>query len=466
MRADVRAAAIALFASQGAFLFGLDIGYIAPILECAPFKRDVAKLPDWQNVDSAISSAEVGLIVSVFSVGCLCTSLPFISRYFLDVWGRRDSIIIGDIVFLCGCAAQATAASLSQMILGRFVTGCSIGLLSAVIALYQSEIAPPGMRGGLTSVYQLMITFGILVAAFLDSLLVNGDDGWRAAIWLQALPAIALLCGMPLLPRSPRWLVQNGREEEALTVLNWLRGEDAAVKELADIQASFSEDVAASEGAAEHWTDVFVGRTGRLLAVGVTLQLLQQLVGMNCFMYFGPRVFRSLELDENFFQTMMNAVNFVASIPAVILADRCGRRSLLAWSATGMTIACVIMGLLGLMSVRRTASGWRSSSEPAGVVMVFVVACFIANFAYGWGPMVWVYCAEMFPMRFRSRCLGWTTACNWLGNFLIARCAGSSRPSCWSPSVSLLSLSSPASRPEALLWRCGSLRRKACRWRQ
>lgn len=419
---SAKAAVFAVFAAQGAFLFGLDIGYIAPILECAAFKRDVAGLANWQDPDAALSSGTVGLIVSTFSIGCLCTSFPLVSRYFLDVWGRRDSIIFGDAIFLVGCACQALCSSIPQMIAGRFITGCAIGLLSAVISLYQSEIAPPALRGTLTSVYQLMITLGILVAAFADTLLVEKDDGWRIAIWLQAIPALALLLGMPCLPRSPRWLVQQGREEEALDALLRIRGDKGSAEaELAEIRATHLEETAALATAGDHWSNVCVGRAGRLLYIGVLLQLLQQLVGMNCFMYFGPRVFRSFGLPVNIVQTSMNGLNFLATFPAVLLADRCGRRLLLASSAAGMIVACTVMGIVGVTLVSKGESGWRSSDPLAAAVMVTMVAMFVVCFAFGWGPLTWVYCAEMFPLRHRSRSIGWTTTANWAGNFLIAQ---------------------------------------------
>jgi len=194
----------AVVASMGAFLFGLDIGYIAPILECASFKRDVAHLPNWHDPQSEIPSGTVGFIVGIFSLGCILTSMPFVSSYFLDAWGRRASIIFGTLVFLVGCVIQAQSMSVTVILVGRLVAGGSIGLLSSVVPLYQAEMAPTSMRGTLTSLYQFMITAGIFAAAFADSALVFRDGGWRVAIWLQAAPACCILVAMPFLPRSPR----------------------------------------------------------------------------------------------------------------------------------------------------------------------------------------------------------------------------------------------------------------------
>lgn len=112
-------------------------------------------------------------------------------------------------------------------LLGRLVTGTSIGLLSNVVPLYQAEMAPAELRGSLTAMYNMMITTGIFVAALLDEFLVPVEAGWRTAIMLQAIPALVILSAMPFLPRSPRWLVQQGRVEEAKQTLRKLRGHEA-----------------------------------------------------------------------------------------------------------------------------------------------------------------------------------------------------------------------------------------------
>ena len=183
-----------------------------------------------------------GFIVGVFSLGCVVSSLPLLSSYFLDGWGRRNSIILGSAIFLSGSCMQVLSDSILMMLWGRFVSGLSIGLLSTVVSLYQSELAPSNLRGCLTSIYQLMITAGILLAALIDHGLVHREpNGWRWAISIQMVPAVALLLLMPFMPRSPRWLVQQGRNDEALEALRLVRDETEAESELAEIQRSHEE---------------------------------------------------------------------------------------------------------------------------------------------------------------------------------------------------------------------------------
>jgi SP family sugar:H+ symporter-like MFS transporter len=317
------AASISLFSALGAFLFGLDIGYIASILECPGFKRDVGHLANWRDPKSSIDSSTCGFIVGVFSIGCVISASPFCSPYFIDHWGRKSSITLGTFVFLLGCLLQVSAMSVFTMAAGRLISGMSIGLLSAIVPMYQSELAPPSSRGALTSLYQLMITFGILVAVLLNYGFLERDNGWRLVILLQGVPALALLFGSYCMPRSPRWLVQQGRDAEARDVLLFLRADETeASKEFEEIR--HNHEFAKSCGT-PCWGELCRGRLSKLVTLGIAMQLLQQLVGMNAFMYFGPRIFQQSGLDPLLFQALSGAVNFLATFPAIFLADLCGR---------------------------------------------------------------------------------------------------------------------------------------------
>jgi len=405
------ALAASVLSAFGAFLFGLDIGYIAPIISSDEFKKDV--------VGGALTPVIEGLIVSIFSIGCIISSLPFVSGYFMTCFGRRDTIIIGALIFSGGCMLQGCAVTLVMMLTGRLVAGVSIGLLSTVVALYQSEVAAPHMRGTLTSLYQLNLTLGILVATFADKVLVHKTAGWRLAILLQLIPALFLFMGMPFLPRSPSWLVLQGRREEARAALVTLRGDPAvAEKELESIVDSASRIPASSQHVP--LSNLAKGLTGRLAALGLMLQLLQQFVGMNAFMYYGPTMFKDVGLDADNFQVYTNFCNFLATFVAVLFADSFGRRSLLTVGAVGQLVPCVVLALVGNVrtldaSGAVMAPGWVMYLMPA---MVFT---FVASFAASWGPIVWVYTAEIYPLRYRAWCMGVSTTANWVGNYAIAQ---------------------------------------------
>ena len=174
------------------------------------------------------------------------------------------------------------------------------------------------------------------------------------------------------------------------------------------------------------WGDLLRGRVGFLLLIGISLQLLQQLVGMNAFMYFGPRVFQDLGFDPTRFQTMSNLVNFLSTFPALLFADKYGRCRLLWWSALGMFLACMTIATISekilVVSGEGLYTTYASTSTSGSYVIVAMVFFFVMNFAYGWGPIVWVYNSEIFPLRCRSRCVATSTCANWIGNYLIAQC--------------------------------------------
>ncbi|CAJ1350324.1 unnamed protein product [Effrenium voratum] len=322
--------------------------------------------------------------------------------------------MLGGVIFLLGCALQAGSASMQVFLVGRLITGTSIGLLSNVVPLYQAEMAPQNLRGTLTSMYNMMITSGIFVAALLDVFLVDIDGGWRTAIALQALPALIILSAMPFLPRSPRWLVQQGRNEEAERMLAHLRGDKLVVqKELQEILAEYQAEKELSGS----WKEVFSGKLLRLVCLGSALQMLQQLVGMNAFMYFGPRIFADIGFNANLFQTVSNAVNMIFTLPALYFIECTGRRFLFMGGAVCMAVATLALGLLGSFGME----GGHGKSPAVNTAMAAMVLTFVAAFASTWGPVVWVYCAEMFPLRYRARCVGVTTMTNWIGNFLIAQ---------------------------------------------
>lgn len=154
-----------------------------------------------------------------------------------------------------------------------------------------------------------------------------------------------------------------------------------------------------------------------MLAVGVSLQVLQQLCGMNAFMYFGPTIFKAAKLDPLLFQTINAGVNFLATFPAILLIDSYGRCALLSCGALGMMLACLVMGSVGLYAGASTAS----IDQNGSIIVMAMSFFFVVNFAYSWGPAVWVYVAEMFPLKHRGRCLGLTTMSNWVGNYFIAQ---------------------------------------------
>jgi len=298
--------------------------------------------------------------------------------------------------------------------------------LSSVVPMYQSEVAPQEWRGMLGATYQWSITFGILVSFFVDHA-VNPNDGlgWRLAIWAQVVPGLVLLFGMFAAPFSPRWLMLRGRTEEARQTLRTLRvSEEMADAELREIAESLETDKAVGMATLG---ELFGGSfSKRLVLVGMSVMLLQQLCGMNAFMYYGTIIFSGLQLNPAHFNPIMGAVNVIATVPGLLLVDRVGRVKLLQWSGTAMLLACLgCAAALAQFPAECMSAGGCGTDAVAlhpFAAQGFVVAMFvfISAFAFGWGPVAWVYCAEIFPLRLRSMAIGTTTCTCWVGNYFIA----------------------------------------------
>mmetsp|Transcript_100339 Transcript_100339/g.323826 ORF Transcript_100339/g.323826 Transcript_100339/m.323826 type:complete len:548 (+) Transcript_100339:106-1749(+) len=431
-------ATVAAFTSLAGLLFGLGLGYIAPMKSMDSFQQDVLggeRIADWQD----------SVITMTFGLGAAVTAFPPVIRLAGDRFGRKGCLVLGGIVFCVGTLLQGTASDLRTVMAGRLPVGMSIGLLTANAPVYQSEIAPPSLRGMFVSTYQLAVTVGIMLA-FLLGLLFEGVHeplgGWRWLVLVQLIPGLALVLGGAAMGESPRWLVSKGMHQEALVSLRAVRGPDEDVRnELADIcREHLLEEVSGRPG----WAEFLSGRSLKLLAIGVALQLLQQLCGMNAYMYDGPTIFGKVFHSSNaglLFTVVSGVVNILSTFPAIFLIDRAGRTSLLRASALGMALCSAALAGVGAACfpprhaeecaggcANATASGaGGEDGAPAGVCGSWAkwaatasICLFIFNFGYGWGPVVWTYCAEMFPLKYRTQAVGATTCANWVGNVFIA----------------------------------------------
>ncbi|GAB1524937.1 hypothetical protein RhiTH_008093 [Rhizoctonia solani] len=168
----------------------------------------------------------LGAVVSTFAGGCFFGAMA--AGWLADRIGRKRTIQAGSLVAVLGCSLQTGAQNISYLMVGRAIAGISIGCLSMIVPLYQSEISPPNMRGFLTGMTQFMIGMGFLVANWVGygCQYIDNEAQWRIPLAIQVVPAILLLVGMFFLPFSPRWLVEKGRNEEAFQVIQRLHGNE------------------------------------------------------------------------------------------------------------------------------------------------------------------------------------------------------------------------------------------------
>ena len=360
----------------------------------------------------AITSSESSQIVSLLSAGTFFGALG--SAPLADAVGRRMGLIYSTFVFTFGVILQTAATAIPLFVAGRFFAGFGVGLLSAIIPLYQSESAPKWIRGAIVGCYQWAITIGLFIAAIVDNATQDRNDSgsYRIPVAVQFAWAIVLIGGMLLLPETPRFNIKRGRPEQAAKSLSRLRRLDvdhpALVEELAEIQAN--HDYELQLGSASY-LDCFKGNLGKRLATGCLLQGLQQLTGVNFIFYYGTSFFTARGLAAPFITTVItDVVNVCSTVPGLYGIEKFGRRPLLFWGAIGMLVCQFIVA--GVGSTLNT--------DAANKAFVAFICIYIFFFASTWGPIAWVVTGEIFPLKARAKCLSMTTATNWLLNWAIA----------------------------------------------
>ena len=379
-------------AALAGLLFGLDIGVISGAL---PFIAKTFTIAD--NVQEwIVSSMMFGAAVGALLAGYLSWSL-----------GRKYSLVLGAILFVLGSVVCAFAWNPEVLICGRILLGLAVGIASFTAPLYLSEIAPQSVRGAMISLYQLMITVGIL-AAFLSNTAFSSSGNWRWMLGVIAFPAILLLMGVLVLPRSPRWLMIRGREDEALAVLLQLRADRAtAEKEIREIREQLQVK---QEGFALLRANANFRRS---IGLGILLQVMQQLTGINVVMYYAPRIFEMAGYgsahDQLWGTVIIGAVNVLSTFIAIGLVDRWGRKPIL---YTGFVVMALGMGALGWM----LHNGVHTPTEQMTAAATLLI--FIVGFAMSAGPLIWILCSEIQPMKGRDFGIAVSTFTNWIANML------------------------------------------------
>ncbi|KAF7195084.1 MFS glucose transporter mfs1 [Pseudocercospora fuligena] len=425
--------ALAAFASIGGFLFGYDQGVISGVLVMNNFAKEFPVLAD----DATLQ----GWMVSVLTLGAMFGA--FVNGPVCDRFSRKWSLLYANIVFLIGSILQCAAQNIPMIFFGRFFCGLAIGMLSMAVPLYLSELAPPNIRGSLVALQQLGITIGILIAFWLEygtqSIGGNGDSqkavAWRLPLGLQMLPSVILAGGTFFLPYTPRWLVNQGRIDEAFATLKRLRrvSEDdpRLVAEMMEIKVlhlfeeeslklKYGSQATRFQIAVQQYKELFtVPHLYKRTIIACLLQIIQQFTGINAIIYYAPTIFKKIGLTGTSISLLATGVvgiiNVLSTIPAILFMDGWGRRKILMIGAIGMSIAQLIVGTL--FAVYKNS--W-SEHRAAGWAACVFVWIYIANFAFSIGCVNWIMPSEIFPPVIRGKAVGLAISTNWLTNFIVA----------------------------------------------
>lgn len=383
---------IGLLGALAGLMFGLDIGVIAGAQH---FIQSDFGISD-KVLESIVSWMMLGAAVGAVGAGWMSSSL-----------GRKKSLLWGSLIFVVGSVLCGAAWSVSVLLVGRLILGVSIGILSFTAPLYLAEIAPENIRGSMVSLYQLMITIGIFVA-FLSDTAFSYSGNWHWMLGVIAIPGALFFLGVFALPDSPRWLMMRGRKEEATKVLLRLRGNPEVVKRE-------EEEIAEQLRIPQRGWHMFLQNKNfrRSVGLGVLLQVVQQFTGMNVVMYYAPRIFQDMGYHteaQMWFTAAVGLTNVLATLIAIGLVDKWGRKPIL---YIGFTVMALGLGIVGTMM----HLGIHTQHEQ--IFTVAMLLMFIVGFAMSAGPLIWILCSEVQPLNGRDFGIAISTLTNWVANFVV-----------------------------------------------
>ncbi|WP_336330109.1 MULTISPECIES: sugar porter family MFS transporter [unclassified Haloarcula] len=382
---------VSALAALNGLLFGFDTGIISGAFLFIQDSFVMSPLVEGIIVSGAMAGAAAGAAVG----GQLADRL-----------GRRRLILIAAIVFFVGSFTMAVAPTVPVLVAGRLIDGVAIGFASIVGPLYISEIAPPRIRGGLTSLNQLMVTTGILLSYFVNYAFADAG-AWRWMLGAGMVPAVVLAIGILKMPESPRWLFEHGRKDEARAVLKRTRS-GGVEEELGEIEETVETQ---SETGVR---DLLAPWLRPALVVGLGLAVFQQITGINAVIYYAPTILESTGLGNvaSILATVgIGTINVVMTVVAILLVDRVGRRRLLLVGVGGMVATLAVLGTVFYLP---------GLGGGLGVIATISLMLFVSFFAIGLGPVFWLLISEIYPLSVRGSAMGVVTVANWGANLLVS----------------------------------------------
>lgn len=399
---------IAFVAGMGGFLFGFDTAVISGTIE-------------FVELQFGLDSVQLGWYVSSALVGCLAGAV--VAGRLSDQFGRKPVLMFAAFLFFLSALGCMLSASFHWLIIYRILGGVGVGMASVLSPLFISEFSPSNVRGRMVSIYQLAITLGILLAYFSNAWLNNlfeskdfvsnsdllsfviGQEVWRAMFGSEMIPAAVFLISLVFVPESPRWLVKQGFDQKAMKAFMTISDERTALYEIEQIK-----QVIKLEGGSIR--ELFRPGLKPALLIGISLAVLSQFSGINAIIYYGPKI-----LNEAGFtlsaslggQVTIGLVNVLFTFVAIAMVDKWGRRPLL---ITGVSLAAFALVMVGIMF---------QAGQDSGLWILIFILMFIASFAFGFGPIVWVLLSEIYPTKIRGRAMAIASFALWFANVIVGQ---------------------------------------------
>jgi sugar porter (SP) family MFS transporter len=406
---------VALIVALGGFLMGFDASVISGVVGFIGPEFELTKI----QIGWAVASLTLTATLAMMTAG------PISDRF-----GRRPVLRVAALLFFVSAIASAIAPDYLTLVIARMVGGLGVGAALIIAPMYIAEIAPADIRGRMVSFNQLNIVIGISVAYFSNFLILNlgqsdlawaqslgmGDWTWRWMLGVEAIPAFIYFLALFLVPESPRWLVMRGKAEDALKILSRVSGKVQAEKDLGAVQKSLDDEAHLEKGSLK---DLLLPSMRLVLTIGIVIAILQQITGINSVFFYAPMIFEQsgIGTDASFMQAVLvGIVNVVATVVAIALIDKLGRRPLL---ISGLVI---IAGSMLLLAYSFSSASYGPGGEliDMNATMVLIgILSFVAGFGISLGPVMWVLFSELFPNRLRGIAISFCGLINSSISFLV-----------------------------------------------
>jgi sugar porter (SP) family MFS transporter len=457
---------VALIVALGGFLMGFDASVISGVVKFIEPQFDLTKI-------------QLGWSVS--SLTLMATLAMFVAGPISDRLGRRTVLKYAAVLFAISAVGSALAPNFVTLVVARMIGGIGVGASLIIAPVFIAEIAPPERRGQLVSVNQLNIVLGISVAFFTNYLIVRlgsseaswvqtlgiSEYNWRWMLGLETLPAVFYFIALFFVPRSPRWLMMKGKQEEALVVLKRANDAAAAETEFRNISESLKSG---TDKKKVPLGELFKPALRLVLIIGLGVAVLQQITGINSVFFYAPMIFEQsgIGTDAAFSQAILvGLTNLVFTVVAILFIDRLGRKFLLGIGLAGIAIFMFVLAA-GFNSATYTLSGETIETLSEGIdkdalyqiqdemydsdvqfkdklveilgslavkeheseiiagaietnpwLILIGILGFVASFAVSIGPVMWVLFSELFPNWIRGVAISFVGFVNSLVSFSV-----------------------------------------------
>ncbi|UDM31961.1 sugar porter family MFS transporter [Lentilactobacillus laojiaonis] len=390
----ISAGFVYFFGALGGLLFGYDTGVISGAIL---FIQKQLHLDSWQQ-GWVVSAVLLGAIIGAAVIGPMS-----------DKYGRKKLVLLSSIIFFVGALGSAFSPEFWSLIIFRVILGMGVGASSALVPTYLAELLPADKRGAMSSLFQLMVMTGILLAYITNYLFSGIYTGWRWMLGFAALPAILLFLGALILPESPRFLAKSGNSDAAKEVLATMNGNNMNVvnSELDNIK----QQAKIKSGG---WKELFSSFVHPALIIGIGLAIFQQVMGCNTVLYYAPTIFTDVGFGVSaalIAHIGIGIFNVIVTAVAVMIMDKIDRRKMLMGGSIGMGISLLIMSISMHFSNGSSFAAW---------ICVLALTIYIAFFSATWGPVMWVMIGEVFPLSIRGLGNSFASVINWSANMIVS----------------------------------------------